>query len=561
MSSHCRIPKFLFSYLLMAIFLTGVRSAHAQSSPLKKSQTGPQSKSTTAETSTTKTGSAKKDKIEQEADTAADFWSRVPPPQTLPRYGYFLLPPNKPGYYSFLFLLLDEPSPQAPRTPYPPIAGDGYSFYDADYRYLENPSFGQVDLFSSFKRIHPTDAWMVSFGGEERIRYMDENGGYERITGVVNTDEWYRSRVYADVWFRDLFRVYVEMQDSRVFNDALPPLPSDVDYADFLNLFADAKLFSTREQTAYLRFGRQELYFGSQRLVSPSDWSNVRRTFQGVRGLWRSKAFDADVFWVQPVLIEATRLDPPDHNQNFMGVWTTYRPQKGQGIEFYYLDLDNRNYGAAIGQNGEKGFFNINTFGSRYDGDYHGLLWDCEGMYQFGTWSNQIDLAAALTAGIGYVFRDVPMTPQFWLYNDFASGTQNPNGNIHGTFNQLFAWGHLYFGYLDLVGRQNIDDVNCQFAFYPTKWIVTTVQNHVFHLVSPRDALYNAAGEAIRSSPSGTAGTYVGDEIDFTTNFHLDLHNDIFLGYSKLFAGEFLHRTPGPQTGPALFYLQYSFKW
>ncbi|HTU19154.1 MAG TPA: alginate export family protein [Gemmataceae bacterium] len=505
---------------------------------------------------------SKKDSIKQPKDTTQEFWEHVPPPRKLDRVGFFLIAPDKPGYYSLLSLLLDEPSPTLPRMPYPPTAGDGYSFYDANYRYLENPRFGEVDLFSPLKRIHPTDDWLLSFGGEERVRFMDENGGYERITGIVNPDEWYRSRVYTDLWYRDLIRCYVEMMDDRVFNDKLTPLASDYDQADFLNLFVDAKLFSVARQPAYLRVGRQELYFGSQRLVSPSDWSNVRRTFQGVRGSWLGRDWTVDVFWVQPVLIEPNKLDPPDNNQNFTGLWSVYRPRKGQSVEFYYLDLDNRNPGVAVGRDGVAGFFNISTFGSRYSGDYHGLLWDFEGMYQLGTWSNQLDSAGAVTTGIGYQFANLPMNPQFWLYNDWASGSQNPStGNIHGTFDQLFAWGHLYFGYLDLVGRQNIDDINAQFAFYPTKWIVTTVQNHVFHLDSARDALYNAAGTAIRSSPTGTAGTYVGDEIDFTTNFHLDLHNDIFLGYSKLFAGEFIHRTPGPQTGPALFYVQYSFKW
>lgn len=183
-------------------------------------------------------------------------------------------------------------------------------------------------------------------------------------------------------------------------------------------------------------------------------------------------------------------------------------------------------------------------------------------MYQFGSWSNQVISAGAATTGLGYQFARLPFNPQFWVYNDWASGNQNPtSGDIHGTFNQLFPWGHTYFGYLDLVGRQNIDDVSTQFGFYPAKWIFTTVQYHVFHLDGARDALYNASGTVIRSDPTGQAGTNVGDEIDFTTNFHLSLHQDIFLGYSKLFAGSFIHRTAGPQTGPALFYCQYSFKW
>jgi hypothetical protein len=494
--------------------------------------------------------------------TEEGFWSRVPPLRPMPRAGYFLIAPTGLGYYSFLEMLLDEPLPKPPKLPYPASSGDPYSFYDADYRSLVSSVRGTADPLCLIKRIHPTDDWLLAFGGEERVRYMDENGGYARFTGQVNTYELIRSRVYADVWYRDWFRVYTEIQDSRIANNDLPPLPNDVNHTDFLNLFAEAKLFSLDNQPAYVRVGRQEMYLGSQRLISPSDFPNVRRSFQGVRGFWLGKDWDVDLFWVQPVLMRPTNLDPPDHNQNFSGLWTAYRPYKGQVIDLYYLDLDNRNPGITRGRGGVLGGYNVSTLGSHYAGDYHGLLWDFEGMYQLGSWSNQIISAGAATTGLGYQFARLPFNPQFWVYNDWASGSQNPaGGNIHGTFNQLFPWGHTYFGYLDLVGRQNIDDMSVQFGFFPMKWIFTTVQNHVFHLDSARDALYNASGTVLRSDPTGQAGTYVGDEIDFTTNFHLDLHNDIFLGYSKLFAGSFIHRTAGPQAGPSLFYLQYSFKW
>lgn len=504
--------------------------------------------------------------IQEPEDKQAAFWERVPPLRTLPHAGYWLMPPTGPGYYSLWLRLLDEPLPKPPRTPFPPTSGDPYGFFDADFRYLENPSFGEVDWLAPLKRFHPTDNWLFSLGGEERLRYMDDNGGYEIFTGRHNAYELIRSRVYGDLWFRDVFRVYAEMQDSRIANSSLPPLPSDVDHADVLNLFADLKLFSVNQQPAYVRVGRQELYFGSQRLISQSDWNNVLRTFQGTRAFWLGKDWNVDAFWVQPVLTRPLSPDPPDHNQNFSGLWLTYRPHppqsKQQNIDLYYLDLDNQNPGVASGQGGILGGYNIRTVGSRYAGDYANYLWDFEAMYQFGSWSNQRDSAAAATAGLGYQFADRKLNPQFWMYNDWASGDQNPGtGHTHGTFNQLFPWGHNYFGYLDLVGRQNIDDLSTQVAFYPAKWIYSSVQYHVFHLDSARDALYNVAGVAIRRDPTGQAGTSVGDEIDFTTNFHLNSHQDIFLGFSKLFAGPFIRETAGPKTGPALFYLQYSYKW
>jgi len=489
-------------------------------------------------------------------------WDKVPPLPPPPRVGYFTIPPSGPGFYSLLDQLRGRDRPDPPKVPYPPTASHPNSFYDADYKFLDDPkNRSGLDPFNRLKRIHLGENWMFSAGGEERVRYMDENGGYARLTGQANVYELIRTRVYGDLWFRDRFRVYVEMQDSRIANNDLPPLPNDVDHADFLNLFADLKLLDVAGGPVYVRGGRQELYFGSQRLISPSDFPNVRRTFQGVRGFWRSEDWDIDAFWVQPVLMRPTQLDPPDHNQDFAGVWATHRPHPGQSVDLYYLFLHNANP-VATGQGGIRGGLDLNTFGARYAGDLDKRwLWDFEGMTQFGNYSNQQAVAGSITTGLGYRFVDVPTVPQFWLYWDRASGDPHPgSGGTHRTFNQLFPWGHTYFGYLDLVGRKNINDISVQAVCYPARWVTAQAQFHVFRLVSARDALYNAGGVPIRVDPTGRAGTDVGQELDLTANFHVGTHQDVFVGFSHLFAGSFIRRS-GPPVSPSLFYFQYSLKF
>jgi hypothetical protein len=52
----------------------------------------------------------------------------------------------------------------------------------------------------------------------------------------------------------------------------------------------------------------------------------------------------------------------------------------------------------------------------------------------------------------------------------------------------------------------------------------------------------------------------VGDEIDWVTNFHLSQHQDVMIGFTKFYAGQFIRKT-GPSISPDFFYAQYSFKW
>ena len=168
--------------------------------------------------------------------------------------------------------------------------------------------------------------------------------------------------------------------------------------------------------------------------------------------------------------------------------------------------------------------------------------------------------------GVGYWAKCVAWNPTAWFYYDWASGdpTLNRAGTNYSTFNQLFPFGHYYFGFIDDVGRQNIHDINCQVSVNPQPWITVLAQYHLFFLDAPEDFLYNTASVGIRRNAAGTAGRIVGEEMDFLVNLHLTQHQDILVGYSRLFTGDFIRNTaPNPAAAlPAgLFYGQYTYKF
>jgi Alginate export len=498
---------------------------------------------------------------------AKSVWDNVPPVHPTPRLGNYAIPPTGCGYYSALDAIVGNCRAEPPHNPYPPTGYFAGSFFDADYRYLDAPDNQQHDFFDSLKRIHLGCDWMFTTGGEVRVRYMDETDS--RLTGKGNDYDLFRTRVYGDLWYRDQFRVYAEFLYADSGGQDLAPLGIDVNRSDLLNLFVDVKVGDIDGRPVYVRGGRQELLYGSERLISPLDWANTRRTFQGVKAFYQGDKLDVDAFWVQPVAVSPNGFDSVDDKLNFTGVWATYRPQKGQTLDFYALNLD-RSGPSSSTQDQVPGaantlaptHFNITTLGSRNAGDYCGrLTWDFEGMVQVGERGSQDLFAYASTTGVGYRLADAPWTPHLWLYYDYASGDQKADkGGHYDTFNQLFPFGHYYFGYIDDVGRQNIQDLNLDLNYFPTNWITGQIQFHQFWLAQPEDALYNAGGKILRQDPTGRAGRDVGQEIDLLWNFHMTTHQDILVGYSKLFAGEFIKKTGNPES-PELFYLQYTYRW
>jgi hypothetical protein len=490
-----------------------------------------------------------------------DF-KNVPVVRPFPRPGMFPVPPAGPGYYSVIDQIRGVCLKAPPKYPYPRVALMQPSFFDASFAYLDDPKNEEHDRYDPLKRIHLGDDFLLSFGGQGWTRLHSEYNS--RLGARDNNYYLARSRLYADLWYRDVARVYVEGIYSYSEWQDLPPLPIDRTGPDFLNLFVDLKVGDVLGKPVYTRVGRQELLLGSQRLVSPLEWANTRRTFQGVSVLRTGEKWDATAFWLQPVITNSQKLDWADNQQHFAGGWLTYKPKKGTTVDLYDLVLSSDN--TVVQQGIPKGNFTINTLGGRFAGDKDGWLWDFESALQLGRRAGADVLAGMATAGLGRTFQKAPWTPTLWQFIDYASGDTNPLAGQSNTFNQLFPFGHYYMGWADLVGRQNIVDLNTHLYLYPTNWLTVNLQYHRFWLANATDALYNIAGNVSRFDPTGRSGRDVGNEVDAIVNIHLTKHHDVMVGYSYLFAGQFLRNTTpvGQQRGSSdasVFFAMYNFRW
>src|SRR5207249_84964 len=136
--------------------------------------------------------------------------------------GWFSIPPKGPGYYSLLDLVRGNYREGPPKFPYPPFALMGPGFYDADFRYLDDPKNTQYDWADVLHRIHLGDNWLFSTGGQIWIRHMEEINS--RLGGKRNDYELLRTRIYGDLWFQDRFRIYGEFLDAQSFGQDLAPL-------------------------------------------------------------------------------------------------------------------------------------------------------------------------------------------------------------------------------------------------------------------------------------------------------------------------------------------------
>ena len=142
---------------------------------------------------------------------------------------------------------------------------------------------------------------------------------------------------------------------------------------------------------------------------------------------------------------------------------------------------------------------------------------------------------------------------------DYASGDNSADDQSLNTFNQLFPLAHAYYGFADVLGRQNAIDLKTGVITKPFPRTVIRLDGHTFFRASTQDGLYSVAGGQFRAGDAG-ASAYIGAEADLTAIYSLDRHTRLQGGLSYFLPGEFLAQS-GNSSPLTFAYLeaQYTF--
>ena len=395
----------------------------------------------------------------------------------------------------------------------------------------------------------------LSIGGQARVRWeWWENFNF----APANDDNFglFRLRLHGDLQLGENVRVFIEGKSATATDRDLPGgrRTLDVDELDLQNAFVDIAT-SGGEWSTTLRLGRQELSYGAQRLVSSLDWANSRRTWDGGRVVVKNNAWRIDTFATRPVTVEKYEFNEPDSNQAFYGIYAVHDvPDWKLKYDLYVLRLDRDDL-----PTGDEERY---TAGLRLNGKclLTGIEYDVEGGWQFGDAGDRDVRAWFIASELGYSFADVSMKPRIYLGYDYASGDSNPDDGKDKTFNQLFPLGHAYLGYIDILGRQNIEAFSQGFSFWPVaKTVHVRVDHHIFRRAERTDAVYNVGGGVLRAGDTGTSGA-IGTEIDLTVSYRINRNLQTAAGYSRFFAGDFIEES-GPSEDVDFAYIsaQYTF--
>ena len=391
--------------------------------------------------------------------------------------------------------------------------------FDENYTYLAKDTTANWYHRLKFKPVSKNKSAYFSTGGEVRYQYFhynNQNWGEapEDKDGFVLT----RYLGHVDFHAGKHFRTFVQLQSSLASGEVETPSPVDQNPLDLHQAFVDYSTTAGARGNLTLRVGRQELYYGSQRLVSVRDAPNNRQSFDGVKLMYGGKDFKLDLFYSNYVPAKPDIFDDAFTNgTRFWGAYGTFikRPIL-QNFDLYYLGI--RKKAAAFDEG--KGIETRHSIGTRVWATKPSWQYDLEGVYQFGNFATDRIRAWTISANVSYIFHETRLKPQIGLKSEAISGDIRYDDGKLNTFNPLFPRGG-YFGLAALIGPYNLVDVHPFLQINLTKDLVFAEDYNLFWRLNSNDGLYAVSGKMIYSGKAGLSkkiGSQLGSALEYTPN-------------------------------------------
>ena len=379
-----------------------------------------------------------------------------------------------------------------------------------------------------------------------RAEYRDRMEGGTNIGFTSGRDDLYNlSRFRFDVAVKPspAFSVLVQAQDARVQEKDVGSTT-----APFRNTFdlrqGYADIGNAEKGSPTLRVGRQEMFFGEQRLVGHLTWVNSARSFDGLRATVRKKGFRLDAFATSVVRVIDGEFDRSGNGNRFFGAYgsaTNWIPKAT--VEPYVFW---RHDSELKAERGDTGNLSAATIGTRWVGKLPNAVdYGAEMAYQTGSLASDSVNAWAGHWIVGKTLGG-PWNVRLAEEYNFATGDGNSTDGTRHTFDQLYPTGHDKLGLADQVGWKNIRDLRSIVEVTPHKGWPVTASLHSWWLADTHDALYSASGAAVARVPTGAVGSRVGDEIDVQLSHAIIPQVLVAGGIAHVFPSAFLKTTtPG----------------
>ena len=266
--------------------------------------------------------------------------------------------------------------------------------------------------------------------------------------------------------------------------------------------------------------------FGDERVIGPSDWSNMGRTFDTVRLDLHPTNIKVSIFAASVINAIDGQIDHHIESNNIYGIYSSFARLIPHATVEPYVLWRVAPGNVPLPETQGRGHLDEVTSGARIAGTlFDNFDYDVEMNKQTGSLGPYSIDAWAGHWNVGYTFKNVPLQPRTFIEYNYASE------DIRVGVNEKLA----------------------------LKWTLTEMFNDLW-LATTNDAVYGSSGAIAIAAHPGATSNHLGIELDLIAEYKQNSHVDYGFGFTHLFTGQYLNEaTGGKDYNYPFAYVTYGF--
>lgn len=412
--------------------------------------------------------------------------------------------------------------------------------YNDDFSYLQKDSAAPKGT-EHLKYFPFAGIGTISFGGELREQgqyYHNMNFGDVPVTtGKPGTWQLlHRAMVHTHIQIGRKGTVFAQLGSTFRFFNPNPAVPEiDENHLSMHQLFGEYRLAARWK----IHVGRQELGYGSHRLITFREGPNTRLAFDAAIIRHESAKRKIDVFTMSPVISVKGVFDDRSYKDVLTGFYATEKLLPHVLIVDYYalnFQSERRKYNYTAGND------NRYIAGVRAVSAARTLNYEIELTYQFGRFGNQAVNAYSVCADLSYAVPEKKAV--IGIAGNYASGDKSNNDGRLNTYNALFS--KPPYGLTAGIGAANIVTGNPYLKLTANKRSSLYAGAYFMRRQSADDGMYTPGGTEVRprfGAPMAAVDKRIGTLLSIETNYTLSGHFSCAVDASHFFAGAFIRQT------------------
>lgn len=427
--------------------------------------------------------------------------------------------------------------------------------FEEDYRPASDSSRSFYNRLKHLQ-IVPRPSVSLSIGGEIRSEWaVKVNENWIAKQGF-NHSFLNRYSLHAGLRSGKKARFFIQLNSSVEKGSRYTVSASDEDRLNVQNLFLDYDFSSTPALQLLLRIGRQEMDYGSGRLISVKDGNNSRQYFTGFKFSYVIPRLKIDAFILAADKTHPGFFDNQTKVQaNLWGTYSDIRFTQTGNFDVYYLGAMREKSQFEAGTEREV----RHTLAIRYWKDNNSFKYNLETAYQFGRFGPNEISAWTTAIELGYIFKEVKFTPTLSLRNDYISGDENLRDENLNSFNPLYPRGG-YFGFNPLIGPSNLIDIHPYLTLNLSDRLLFQIDLVYNWRYSLQDGIFHPSG-SFNLGGANSLARYIGTTYLLSADYRLNKYLSLSLGYQYFKVGNFIKDIIPNTANSKFFNTQVSFKF